>query len=61
MKLSDSFTIHYGEIDSRRAKKIDKIASACKTKFSSATNFVRESLGLYIMWWTEPEQMMEEA
>ena len=61
MKLSDSFAIHYGEIDSRRAKKIEKIASACKTKFSSATNFVRESLGLYIMWWTEPEQMMEEA
>ena len=61
MEVSDSFAIHYGTIESRRSRKIEKIASDCKTKFSSAANFVRESLGLYIMWWTEPEQLMEDA
>ena len=61
METADSATIHYGTISMDKTLQIEKIASNCKTKFSSAKNFVRESLGLYILWWTEPEVVMEQA
>ena len=61
METADSATIHYATISMDKTLQIEKIASNCKTKFSSAKNFVRESLGLYILWWTEPEVVIEQA
>ena len=61
METADSATIHYATISMDKTLQIEKIASNCKTKFSSAKNFVRESLGLYILWWTEPEVVVEQA
>jgi hypothetical protein len=61
METVDSATIHYATISMDKTLQIENIASNCKTKFSSAKNFVRESLGLYILWWTEPEVVMEQA
>ena len=45
-------------IDGYRIGKIENIASRNKTIFTSWKDFVNETIGMYLNWWTQPQSSL---
>ena len=47
-------------IDDYRIGKIEDIAYNIKTKFTNWNDFVNETIGMYLNWWTNPTRSQKQ-